>query len=57
MNPNRLHSAPITVLVTLLMVATTQALNFPLTRTRETCFVVTQGNYEIEYVVSGQSEK
>lgn len=33
------------------------ALNFPLTKSRETCLIVTQGYYEFEYVVSGHNEK
>lgn len=32
-------------------------LNFPLSKSRETCLVITQGHYEFEYVVSGHTEK
>lgn len=43
----------ITILIAIFVV--TLSLNFPLTRTRETCFIITQGQYELEYVVSGNS--
>ncbi len=33
------------------------ALNFPLSKSRETCLIITQGYYEFEYVVSGHTEK
>jgi hypothetical protein len=32
-------------------------LNFPLSKSRETCLIITQGYYEFEYVVSGHTEK
>ncbi len=45
------------MLCLLLLLVSVPPLNFPLTKSRETCLVVSQGDYEFEFVVSGQSEK
>ena len=41
------------ILTLIVLILTVNSLNIPLPRSRETCMVITQGNYEFEYVVSG----
>lgn len=56
-SPNMLYNIALLTLVLLALLSIALTLNIPLTRSRETCLVITQGFYEFEFVVSGNNEK